>query len=145
MHVVRTSSRGQRRGIDGAVAGLVVGLLLALGPAAAPASATTLFVAKNDPNCTDAGTGTAAQPFCSIGAAAASVNLNAGDTVQVSGGTYDEGQRVSLSRSGTATAPIIFRAVPGETVTVTGTKNAFYTNGKAYVTIQGYNLGRLGL
>jgi parallel beta-helix repeat protein len=47
---------------------------------------------------------------------------------------------VSLSRSGTATSPIDFIAVPSATVTVTGATNGFYTNGKAHVTIQGFTV-----
>ncbi|HEV7300323.1 MAG TPA: right-handed parallel beta-helix repeat-containing protein [Tepidisphaeraceae bacterium] len=60
------------------------------------------------------GTGTAIAPFRTIGAAATVVA--AGDVVNVLAGTYYE--KVSVTRSGTAAAPIVFQAVGGD-VTVT--------------------------
>ena len=105
-------------------------------PPPPPPTPSTLYVAKNDPACTNNGAGTSTQPFCSISAAASRVS--AGQTVQVAAGTYSE--RVSLSTSGTAAAPINFIAKLGDTVTVTGGTNGFYTNGKAYVTIQGFTV-----
>jgi hypothetical protein len=54
-------------------------------------------------NCSNAGSGTAAQPFCTIQAAASVVT--AGQTVKITG-QYDES--ITISRSGTASAPIVF-------------------------------------
>ena len=51
-----------------------------------------------------------------------------------------DSERVSLSSSGTVAAPIDFTAVPGQNVTLTGGTNGFYTNGKSYVTIQGFTV-----
>ena len=120
---------------------LVVCALLAtliwLGATPASASATTLYVDKGNANCSNnVGSGTPTQPFCTISGAA--LRVSAGQTVQVASGTYSE--RVSLSSSGTSTAPIVFTAADGATVTVMGAKNGFYTNGKAYVTIQGFTV-----
>ena len=56
-----------------------------------------------------------------------------GDTVLVRGGTYRES--VTPPRSGLAGAPIVFRAAPGEEVTINGTeivKNWRAANGKIY-------------
>jgi parallel beta-helix repeat protein len=114
----------------------VATLVAALSVAAAAASASTLYVAKNDPNCSNSGSGTATQPFCSITPAAARVA--AGETVQVSAGTYNE--MVTVSSSGTASAPIRFTAVPGDTVTVTGGTNGFSISSRSYVTVEGFNV-----
>src|SRR3954470_22305406 len=130
-------------GLDGRTRVALGALLLLLALTATTASASaagTLYVAKGNAKCSDRGAGSATQPFCSIRAAAAKVT--AGGSVQVSGGTYDE--KVSLSSSGTATSPIRFFAVPGETVTLTGGRSAntygFYTNAQAYVTIEGFTV-----
>ncbi|MFJ2575734.1 PKD domain-containing protein [Kitasatospora aureofaciens] len=67
--------------------------------------ATTLYVNNaKDANCSDAGTGTQAQPFCTISKAAQVVE--AGQTVQILGSAYQE--NVSLTRSGTPDKPITF-------------------------------------
>lgn len=99
-----------RRGIA-----LSVGALLSLSvlaPAIANAASAgagagagdTLYVDNaSGSNCSDSGSGTQAVPFCTIQAAANVVNP--GQTVQIVG-RYDEA--VTISRSGTATAPIRF-------------------------------------
>jgi len=79
---------------------------------------TSYFVDASAPA---GGTGTSAQPFRTIGAAATVVV--AGDVVNVLAGTYDE--KVSVTRSGTAVAPIVFRATGGD-VTVTSTSVAMW-------------------
>src|SRR5438094_3818784 len=70
---------------------------------------TTLYVDQGNPNCRDNGTGSASQPFCTIGAAASSAV--AGQTVIVSQGTYVE--KVTIAKSGTQTASIVFTSAPG--------------------------------
>jgi parallel beta-helix repeat protein len=109
---------------------------IGINPPPAPPPPSTLYVAKNDPNCSDVGSGTAAQPFCSIKPAASRVV--AGQTVLVSTGTYNEG--VTVSSSGTASAPIIFAAAPGADPVVTGASDGFYINGRSYVTVQGFDV-----
>ena len=105
-------------------------------PVDASASGGILYVAKNNPTCSDVGSGTASQPFCSIKPAAATAK--AGDTVQVEAGTYTEA--VTVSSSGTAEAPITFTAAPGATPRVTGAGNGFYIVGLAYVTVEGFDV-----
>lgn len=88
---------------------LSVGALLSLSviaPAAADATAgETLYVDNaSGSNCSDSGTGMQAEPFCTVQAAANVVNP--GQTVQIVGGFYQEA--VTISRSGTATAPVTF-------------------------------------
>ncbi|MGN9907266.1 PKD domain-containing protein [Phytohabitans sp. LJ34] len=79
-------------------------MLGAAGPARA-ADATTLYVQQTSAACTDGGPGTSAQPFCTVGAAAAVVS--AGQTVMIGAGSYPE--RVTLAKSGTPDQPITFR------------------------------------
>ena len=68
--------------------------------------------------------------------------MTAGQTVLVFSGTYSES--VTVTSSGTASAPINFVAAPGATVTVTGSgsgsANGFYLNNRSYVTVQGFNV-----
>ncbi|HEY2796239.1 MAG TPA: right-handed parallel beta-helix repeat-containing protein [Micromonosporaceae bacterium] len=98
------------------------------------AAATTLYV--GGANCSDAGSGSQAQPFCTIGKAA--LVATAGQGVLVASGTYAE--RVAVSNSGTAANPIVFRPASGATVTVTGKANGFYVSGKSYLTIRGFRV-----
>jgi len=128
------SWRAARRTLRAAFA--VVLLLAALiGPAAArAATGATLYVDQQNPNCSNSGSGTATQPFCTIGAAAAVVS--AGQTVQVAAGTYTE--NVGVSHSGTSSAPIVFTAAPGATVTLSGGSSGFTLSSVSWVTVSGF-------
>jgi hypothetical protein len=76
------------------------------------ASATSLYVATTG---SDTSPGTSAQPLRTIQAAADKVQ--AGQTVIVKGGVYYE-RVINIRRGGTATAPVTFRAAPGERVVI---------------------------
>jgi hypothetical protein len=95
---------------------------MAQAEAAAPAasSGATLYVSNTSASCTDSGTGTQAAPYCSLQAAA---NAAApGDTVSITGtpGYYGAAYGdLTISKSGTATAPITFAAT-GTTYTRMG-------------------------
>jgi parallel beta-helix repeat protein len=104
---------------------------------AAPAAATpapVLYVGGS--SCSDSGpdAGSAAQPYCTI-SAAASVAV-AGQTVQVAAGSY--GEDVRPAHSGTSSAAITFTSAPGATVTVTGATHAFDLSYRSYVTVNGF-------
>lgn len=73
--------------------------------APATSSASTLYVAAK--NCVPGGDGSHDAPFCTISAAAAVAQP--GQTVLVEPGNYPE--NVTLTQSGTSTAPITFQAV----------------------------------
>lgn len=86
---------------------LASGLLAPVTGHADTSAPTTLYV--NDTsgsNCSDAGTGTSAQPYCTIQAAVAVVN--AGQTVYIEPGSYYGS--INITRSGTAAAPITITA-----------------------------------
>lgn len=108
---------------------------------AARLMAATYFVA---PAGNDTAAGTLAAPWKTLGHAA-SVAV-AGDTVEVRGGVY--AQRVNFNRSGTAAAPILFRAHAGETpvfhgATITvgsGWQPFFWLHDVSHVTLQGFEL-----
>lgn len=111
-----------------------VALLLLAGGAAAPAIAAsapaTLFVDNTGAvTCSDAGTGTQAQPFCTVQAAVDVVNP--GQTVAVTG-TYSAA--VTVTRSGTPGAPVvidgggIFAGTSGPAVTVRGAHDVTIRN-----------------
>jgi parallel beta-helix repeat protein len=125
-------SRSALRAIVGA--GLVVLMLAQAGTAAADGS--VLFVDKGNPGCSDAGSGTATQPFCTIGAAAGRVS--AGQTVQVAAGTYPES--VIVPTSGTSSAPITFTVGPGANVVVSGQVSGFTISGRSWVTVNGFSV-----
>lgn len=80
---------------------------------AASAHATERFVSTSG---NDANSGTLAAPFKTI-TKAATVALP-GDIISVRGGTYNE--RVKIAVKGTASAPIVFRNYPGESVILDG-------------------------
>ena len=98
-------------------------LLIALGSAAVlpaqsadAASSATLLVDNMSPYCSDtsAAAGSTATPYCTIQAAANAAT--AGTTVQIFGGAANAvwyGENVTITHSGTATAPITFTAVGG--------------------------------
>ena len=66
------------------------------------------------PSGDDAAAGTSAAPWATVNFAAS--KMVAGDVAYLRGGTYS--QRVTISASGTASAPITFTAYPGETPTI---------------------------
>jgi parallel beta-helix repeat protein len=72
----------------------------------------TYYVEQTSPTCTDAGTGRAEKPFCTIGAATG--KLLAGDTALVGPGQYRE--QVSATATGEKDAPITIRATSPNTV-----------------------------
>jgi parallel beta-helix repeat protein len=100
------------------------------------ATGSVLYVDNTNPSCLDTGAGTQTQPFCTISAAASQVS--AGQTVEVGGTSYPE--TVTISRSGTASAPIVFTAAPGASPTVTAGADGFVVSGQSYVTIEGFNV-----
>ncbi|MEV8096039.1 right-handed parallel beta-helix repeat-containing protein [Kitasatospora sp. NPDC085879] len=86
--------------------------LPAVGATGASAASGTLYVNNaSGAHCSNSGQGTAAQPFCTVAAAAAKVQP--GQTVSIAKGNYPE--HVNLTRSGTAEAPITFLGVGGPT------------------------------
>jgi parallel beta-helix repeat protein len=102
----------------------------------ASAEAATLYVDRGNTSCSDSGSGSATQPFCTIGAAA--TRAGAGTTVVVASGTYAE--NVTAANSGTSVAPIVFTTAPGASVTVSGQAHGFTISGKSWVTVQGFNV-----
>jgi parallel beta-helix repeat protein len=114
------------------LAAVVAGLLIP----GAHSAGTTLFVDASNPNCSNSGTGSVAQPFCMISASGSKVVP--GTTVQVAAGNYPE--KVSV-KSGTADARVLYTAAPGATVTVgSGQPSGFVASAKNYVTINGFNV-----
>jgi parallel beta-helix repeat protein len=95
---------------------LLAAVLVALASVAvgaSPAHATTYYVSTGGQ---DTNPGTQASPWRTIAKAAAT--MVAGDTAIVAGGTYAE--RVTATKSGTATAPIKFVAASGQTPIIDG-------------------------
>jgi parallel beta-helix repeat protein len=98
-------------------------------------ASTSYTVDNTNASCSDAGQGTASQPFCTI--AAAAKKAQAGDTVLVKAGTY-AGTSVNPANSGTASGPITFTASPG--VTIRGGTQAFALSSRSYITISGFTI-----
>src|SRR5439155_26828598 len=88
----------------GAVSLVLLAMLLALSGSA---SAATYYVDGSSLQCSNAGPGTEAQPYCTISAAIAARGT-AGNTILVKPGTYRE--TVTFPASGTSAAPIVLRA-----------------------------------
>src|SRR6266566_3923465 len=117
---------------------LVVALAAALLPGALRATnGPTLYVDGSNASCSNSGSGTATQPFCTVGAAASTAI--AGQTVQVAAGTYPE--HVAPANSGSVGAPIVFTTAPGATVTVTGAGvDGFTISTKSWITVNGFTV-----
>ncbi len=104
-------------------------------------SAATYVVSPSGKN---TAAGTLVAPWKTLAHAAAKVRP--GDTVEVRTGIYSE--RLLLTRSGTAQAPIVFRARAGETPVIDGTKLStdsgwlplIWLQGVSHVTVQGFEL-----
>jgi hypothetical protein len=101
---------------------------------AAQAAVTTLYVGQT--NCSDSGSGTQAQPYCTIGKGVATAV--AGQTVLVGAGTYSE--KVTLPRSGTAGSPITVKSDGVGAATVTGGVDGFVLSTRSYVIIDGFTV-----
>jgi parallel beta-helix repeat protein len=133
--VKRRNGPGQKTVRVGALACLA--LLLAVSVAHAGAGRPRiLHVDRADAACSDAGSGQAAQPFCTIDAAAARVR--AGQTVWVAAGTYRED--VTVQSSGTRRRPIVFTAARRGRVVVRGRANGFTIKRRHWVTIKGFTV-----
>jgi PKD repeat protein len=106
------------------------------GLTASPASAAWSVRFVGGANCSDAGTGSAAQPFCTISAGVAVAG--AGDIVLVSPGTYNE--QITVPNSGTDWAPVTIESgTPGAAV-ITGGVHGFVVAGKSSVIIDGFTV-----
>ncbi|MGW4691057.1 PKD domain-containing protein [Kitasatospora cineracea] len=75
-------------------------------PASAATAGNTLYVDQKSASCTDAGTGSQANPYCTISAAAAAVRP--GQTVKVAAMSGVYAETVTIGRSGTPEQPITF-------------------------------------
>ncbi|MFG3639360.1 PKD domain-containing protein [Micromonospora sp. NPDC047762] len=116
-----------------ATALLTSGTLVGTALPAQAAAPTTLYVRQNAATgCSDQFPGTLAQPFCTIGAAAAIVT--GGQTVDVGGGTYRE--RVTIGTSGTPEQPVTFLAASGSGATLIGATAGFVIDGQHDVVLQ---------
>ena len=120
-------------------------------PSSTPPSPTPIPVAANAfyvaPGGNDAGPGTAAQPWRTVGKAAGT--LVAGQTVYVRAGTYHE--RVVPKNSGSAGKYISFAAYPGETVVIDGSgglvagwQGLFDVSRRSYLRVSGLTIANSG-
>ena len=138
----RTKAVPRTHGLSATPALLAAGIavvamaLLFVESRGASAVASTLYVNKGASNCSDSGSGTQGQPYCTI-KKAATVAV-AGQTVLVSSGTY--GGDVLVSNSGTSSARIVFQEASGASVIVSGGTNGFKISGKSYITIKGFTV-----
>ncbi|MFJ4091895.1 hypothetical protein ACIPYS_09970 [Kitasatospora sp. NPDC089913] len=102
------TSTGTRARTALAVGATLLGTLglPAVAAGGAQAAVTTLYVDNTAAGCADGGPGTRSVPYCHIAAAAAVAGP--GQTVEIARGQYEETD-LTVTRSGTAGAPITFR------------------------------------
>lgn len=117
-----------------AVGASAAAALVTVPVTSASAVATTLYVRPT--SCSDAGSGTAALPYCTI-VKAAKVAV-AGQTVVVSSGTYS-GEVLPL-HSGLQSSRITYRAATGATVTISGPRHAFTISNQSFITVMGFHI-----
>lgn len=125
------------------IAAIILGLLLW----ASPTWATTYYVSTTG---LDANSGTSeATPFRTINKAV--LTMVAGDTTYVRGGTYSTEPKITISRSGTAAAPIKLLNYPGESPIIdfqdrsTARRLEIYGGGGGtipigYITVEGFEI-----
>ncbi len=135
--VGRAARSGRRRTL---AAGTLLGALAVAASFLTSASAyasSNYIVDGTNSSCSDngSGAGSAAQPFCTI--AAAAKKAQAGDTVSVIAGTYT-GTGVNPTNTGVAGSPVTFAASPG--VTISGGTKAFALSSKNYIVISGFTI-----
>lgn len=87
--------------------------LYLVGVVRAQTSGNTYYVSTTG---NDSSAGTQAQPWLTIGKAV--LNVKAGDTVVIRGGTYQGGQMAKFQNSGTQAKPITFKNYSGEQVII---------------------------
>ncbi|WP_380280936.1 PKD domain-containing protein [Kitasatospora purpeofusca] len=135
----------RRVGLAVAIAGSAVATTVL--PFTAHAESTVLYVDQRATTCSDKGTGTQAQPFCTIQAAADVVEP--GQTVRLPAKRRFTGQ-VTVKRSGQPGKPIVFQGdttygAPNTTVNAAGEGStgvhAFVLDGVHDVTVSGLSLG----
>ena len=115
---------------------LRVGLISTLLVASRLAGATTYYVATNG---NDDNPGTLGQPWRTLQHAADTIGP--GDTVEVRAGNYVGGY---FTTSGTAQAPIVLEAYPGESPAITSdnpnTPDGINLEGASYMVVQGFTV-----
>ena len=100
----------------------------------APAMATRYYVANGHAAANDANAGTSpTAPWRTI--AKANATLRAGDTLEISAGTYVE--IINPATSGAENARITYKGATGQTVTLTGVAQCVSLTNRAYITIDG--------
>jgi hypothetical protein len=106
-----------------------------------PGFATEYFVSTNG---VDTNPGTSNAPYATINKAA--TVAQAGDTVWIMPGLYQPAAMIQPANSGTASAPITYRAQTGGSVFIdgqttvpvsSGRKGLFYINGKSWIVVDG--------
>ncbi len=102
------------------------------------------YVNNTAPNASDQNPGTSESPFATINRAAGVAQ--AGDTVWIAPGTYQPTTAIQPANSGTATAPITYRAQPAGPVIIdgqtsvpssSGRKGLFWIAGKSWIVVDG--------
>jgi hypothetical protein len=121
--------------------GVSASAVVTITAAAATGTGATFYVATTG---NDSSAGTIGSPWKTIQHAANTVQ--AGDTVYVRAGTYNESVTIAVSGSA-ATGPVTFQSYTGETATVDGTglsvagssvQGLFNVEDESYVTISGF-------
>ncbi len=112
--------------------GMVLLVLLLSAPWAAHARTFVVSPQGNDQN-----PGTLEQPWRTM--YKANVNLQPGDTVLVRGGTYQE--QIKPVNDGVSGSPIVYAAMPGETVVIEGEPgNLVVVVASSYSIIEGFTI-----
>jgi hypothetical protein len=120
------------------IASLTIGLALLIGNYTPTQAASNIYYVSTTGS--DTNPGTSSSPFKTF--AKAISLLLPGDQVLAFGGTYAE--QINITKSGTATAPIILKPVSGQQVIIDGEmvrSKAIYVTG-SYVTLENFDVRR---
>jgi len=114
--------------------------------AAVGEASSALYVDKDNPACSNSGSGTEAQPLCSIQAAVS--KAVPGTAIRIGEASTPYNETIAITKSGTAGKPIILEAAPGQKPVITNHDTGAYAGisvrNVEYVVIRGLTLDGAG-
>ncbi len=121
------------------VAGAVAAAMVAVVPSAAQAAGVTRYVDSNPAVCSDTGSGTQVQPYCTLSKGISA--LGAGNTLMVMPGNYTGGVTIGASYAGTSAQPTTIKSATPRGAVINASATAGITlNKTSFVVVDGFKI-----